>query len=190
MMFEESYNLTLGERVMSKKFLTVLACSAIVMGLAACGETEVKEVSKDTSTKQEAKKDEKKEAANKVYKAGDTVEINGLQITFNSAKFVEANEYAPAKKGKVLEIEFTAKNNSKKQVYFAADELKIADANGTQFETYFGGDSPFINENIAAGNQIQGKMRYDVAQSEKYTGTYKPSFSLDNKTVKYEFTAQ
>lgn len=176
---------------MSKKLLTVLACSAMIAGLSACGATEVKEVSKESSTKQEQpKKDEKKAAESKVYKVGETVEVNGLQITLTSAKFIEPNEYIPAKKGKVLEIDFTAKNNGKKQAYFGAEELKIADANGNQFEGYFGGDGNFMNENIVAGNQIQGKMKFDVAQSDKYVGTYKPNFTLDEKTVKFEFTAQ
>lgn len=124
-----------------------------------------------------------------MYKVGDTVEINGLQVTFNSSKFVEPAEYIKAEKGKVLEITFNAKNNGKKDIYFATSELKIADANGNQFKEYFGGDNPFINENIAPGNQIQGKMLFDVAESDKYTGTYKPTFTLDNKSVKFEFTA-
>ncbi|MGX5538190.1 DUF4352 domain-containing protein [Bacillus wiedmannii] len=171
---------------MHKKIGTIALAGALAFSLAACGETEVKEVSKDNAPKQEEKKDNK--ATSKVYKAGETVEVNGLQITFNSAKFVEANEYVKAEKGKVLEIDFIAKNNGKKDAYFGIDELKIADAGGNQFKEYFGGDHPFMNENIAPGNQITGKMLFDVAESDKYTGTYKPNFTLDDKSVKFEFT--
>lgn len=177
---------------MNKKLLSLLSCCVLTSVLTACGETKVKEVSKTESTKQteSTKKDSKKEAENKVYKVGDTVEINGLQITFTAAKFVEGNEYSPAKKGKVLDLEFTAKNNDKKEKYLGAEELKLADTNGNQFETYFSGDDTFVNENIAAGNQIQGHMRFDVPESEKYIGTFKPNFTLDEKTVKFEFTAK
>ena len=173
---------------MYKKLGTLAMTGALALSLTACGETEVKEVNKKDTTKQEEKK--KDTAENKVYKVGETVEVNGLQITFNSAKFVEPNEYVKAEKGKVLEITFNAKNNGKKEAYFGTEELKIADANGNQFKEYFGGENVFMNENIVPGNQIQGKMLFDVTESDKYTGTYKPNFSLDNKSVKFEFTAQ
>ncbi|AWC32747.1 DUF4352 domain-containing protein [Bacillus cytotoxicus] len=150
------------------------------------GQSALTEVSKNDSPKQEEKKDSK--ADNKVYKIGETVEVNGLQITFNSAKFIEPNEYVKAEKGKVLEITFNAKNNGKKEAYFGAEELKIADANGNQFKQYFAGDNIFMNENIAPGNQIQGKVLFDVAEADKYIGTYKPNFTFDEKSVKFEFT--
>ncbi|OPD49429.1 DUF4352 domain-containing protein [Bacillus thuringiensis] len=171
---------------MYKKLGTIALTGALAFSLAACGETVVKEVSKNDAPKQEQKKEDK--AASKVYKTGETVEVNGLQITFNSAKFVEANEYSKAEKGKVLEIDFSAKNNGKKDAYIGAEELKIADANGNQFKEYFGADNAFMNENVAPGNQITGKMYFDVAESDKYSGTYKPNFTFDEKSVKFEFT--
>lgn len=171
---------------MYKKLGTIALTGALAFSLAACGETEVKEVSKNDAPKQEQKKEDK--TASKVYKTGETVEVNGLQITFNSAKFVEANEYSKAEKGKVLEIDFSAKNNGKKDAYIGTEELKIADANGNQFKEYVGADNAFMNENVAPGNQITGKMYFDVAESDKYTGTYKPNFTFDEKSVKFEFT--
>lgn len=171
---------------MYKKLGTIALTGALAFSLAACGETEVKEVSKNDAPKQEQKKDDK--AASKVYKTGETVEVNGLQITFNSAQFVEPNEYTKPEKGKVLEITFSAKNNGKKDAYIGSEELKIADANGNQFKGYFGADNAFMNENVVPGNQITGKMYFDVAESDKYTGTYKPNFTLDDKSVKFEFT--
>lgn len=174
---------------MLKKLATIALSGSLALSLAACGETEVKEVSKQDAPKQEEKKKKDDKVANKVYKAGETVEVNGLQITFNSSKFVEPDEYIKAEKGKVLEITFTAKNNGKKDAYFGAEELKIADAGGNQFKQYFAGSDTFMNENIAPGNQISGKMLYDVAESDKYVGTYKPNFTLDDKSVKFEFAA-
>ncbi|MCU4770176.1 DUF4352 domain-containing protein [Bacillus toyonensis] len=173
---------------MYKKLGTIALTGALAFSLAACGETEVKEVSKNDAPKQEEKKDKKASTENKVYKIGDTVEINGLQLTFNSAQFVEANEYSKAEKGKVLEITFSAKNNGKKDAYIGTEELKIADAGGNQFKEYFGAENAFMNENVGPGNQITGKMYFDVAESDKYTGTYKPNFTFDEKSVKFEFT--
>ena len=93
---------------------TIALTGALAFSLSACGETEVKEVSKNDAPKQAEKKDKKEKAESKIYKIGDTVEVNGLQLTFSSAKFVEPNEYVKAEKGKVLEIGFNAKNNGKK----------------------------------------------------------------------------
>ncbi|MDI6679454.1 DUF4352 domain-containing protein [Bacillus wiedmannii] len=170
---------------MYKKLGTIALTGALTFSLAACAETEVKEVSKNDAPKQEQKKEDK--AANKVYKIGDTVEVNGLQLTFSSAKFVEPNEYIKPEKGKVLEIAFNAKNNGKKDVYFGTSELKIADAEGNQFKEYFGGGDTFVNENIAPGNQITNKMTFDVPEGAKFTGTFKPTFTFDEKSVKFEF---
>ncbi len=119
---------------MYKKMGTIALAGALAFSLTACDETcdktEVKEVSKNDAPKQEEKKEKKASTENKVYKIGDTVEVNGLQLTFSSAKFVEPTEYAKAEKGKVLEIAFKAKNNGKNDIYFGISELKIADAEG------------------------------------------------------------
>lgn len=72
---------------------TIALTGALAFSLAACGETEVKEVSK-TNLLNKRKKGQKASTENKVYKTGETVEVNGLQITFNSAQFVEPNEYS------------------------------------------------------------------------------------------------
>ncbi|PFT53301.1 hypothetical protein COK67_30975 [Bacillus cereus] len=172
---------------MYKKLGTIALTGALAFSLSACGETEVKEVSKNDAPKQAEKKDKKEKAESKIYKIGDTVEVNGLQLTFSSAKFVEPNEYVKAEKGKVLEIAFNAKNNGKKDIYFGTTELKIADTNGNQFKEYFGGENTFINENIAPGNQITNKMLFDVPEGDKFVGTFKPTFTFDEKSVKFEF---
>ena len=78
---------------------TIALTGALAFSLSACGETEVK-VSKNDAPKQAEKKDKKEKAESKIYKIGDTVEVNGLQLTFSSAKFVEPNEYVKAEKGK------------------------------------------------------------------------------------------
>ncbi|MED0988228.1 DUF4352 domain-containing protein [Bacillus paramycoides] len=172
---------------MYKKMGTIALTGALAFSLAACGETEVKVVSKDNTPKQEEKTDKKASTENKVYKIGDTVEVNGLQLTFSSAKFVEPDEFFQAEEGKVLEITFNAKNNGKKDAYIGIEELKIADADGNQFKEYFGGENIFVNEDIAPGNQITGKMLFDVLEGDKFTGTFKPTFAFDEKSVKFEF---
>ena len=78
---------------------TIALTGALAFSLSACGETEVKEVSK-TMLLNRLKRKIKGKAESKIYKIGDTVEVNGLQLTFSSAKFVEPNEYVKAEKGK------------------------------------------------------------------------------------------
>ena len=123
---------------------------------------------------------------NKVYKIGDIVKINALQLTFNLAKFVEPNEYFPAEKRKVLEIMFNAKNNGKKDEYFRTFKSKIVGAEGNQFKEYVGGENTFVHKDIVPGKQITGKMLFDMQEGDNFTGTYKPTFALAKKSEKLE----
>ena len=75
-----------------KKVISLLG-SLVLMGLlAACGETEVKEVS-NTDKKDEKQELEKVEIPNKPFKVGDIVSVNGLEITITSAKYSERENY-------------------------------------------------------------------------------------------------
>ncbi|MFS0781210.1 DUF4352 domain-containing protein [Bacillus sp. 1P06AnD] len=138
------------------------------------------------------KTEQKKEKSNEpsLYKVGETVELKDIRLTLNSATFVNANQYSPAEKGKVLEVAFTVTNNGKKQAYFGAEEMKISSADGIQHDQYFGMDNTFMNENINPGKTITGKVYYDVPASPKYELIYTPNFSWDEKNITFELIPQ
>ncbi|WP_102692158.1 DUF4352 domain-containing protein [Rummeliibacillus pycnus] len=157
------------------KILKLIIVSAFLMAiLTACGEAEVKQV--DQSTKTTEKKVKK---APTFYKVGDTVSIDGMEIKLVSAKFVKPAEYVKTEKGKVLEIEVSAKNNSANNGFVDNTEFTISDAKGNMQEQYFGFDYTLSGE-VKKGKTMTGKIAFDVPYSKEYELYYEPSFSLKN----------
>jgi len=157
--------------------------------LVGCGSEESTGAQK-VGTSEGSKEEQKEEAKPEIFKVGDVVKLGDLQLTLKSAKYVDAQEFVPSEKGKVLAIEFEASNNGKDQLYFGAEELKISTQDGTQHEEYFGHDDAFMNENIGAGKKIAGKIYFDVPEDSKYELIYTPSFSWDEENITFEITPQ
>jgi hypothetical protein len=156
--------------------------------LTACAETEVKEVNNEKDDGKETKQEEKEK--DKVYKVGETVSVNGVEFTINKASFTNPNQYTAAKNGKVLTMEVTVKNTKKEQVFVDNTEFAIYDKEGNKLEDYFGYDELPLSNDINAGKQLQGKLFYDVPPQDSYELIYAPSFSFDNKEVKFEIVPQ
>jgi Domain of unknown function (DUF4352) len=149
------------------------------------GGTEVEEVSKGSGTKQEQKKEEEK-----VYKIGDTVRVDGLELTITSAKYTNPAPYSEVKNGKVLTIEVQVNNTSDTQKLIDSTEFALYDTNGNKLGEYFGYDELAISGDLNKGKKLAGKLYYDVPQAEKYELIYTPSFSLDGKEIKFEIVPQ
>lgn len=173
---------------MNKKFLGILGAVILSGSLVACG-TEVEDVSGD-APKTEAKEEKKEEAADKVYKIGDTVKVDGLEITFTGASFTDPNEYTEAKKGKVLTIDVATVNNGDSEAFIDNTDFSLYDAEGNKMEDYYGYDQMAISDTINKGKKLQGKLYFDVAEQESYEVIYTPSFSFDSTEVKFEVTPQ
>lgn len=179
-----------------KKLLLLITTLFLTLGLAACGDADSSEPKKvenssnesKQSTDEQAKEEESTE--DQVFKVGDTVELDGTQITLKSATYVEPNEYVPAEKGKVLAIEFETVNNSDEQLYFGSEEFSISTTDGTQHGEYFGMDDGFMNENIDPGKKIAGKIYFDVPEDKQYEIIYSPTFTLENKSITFEVVPQ
>ncbi len=177
---------------MSKKFLSII-CSLIIFGgiLTGCGETEVQDVTDAADPPAEPKQEENEETVeDKVYKIGETVSVNGMEITINSAKFTEPGEYTEATNGKVITLEVTAKNSNDEQAFIDNTEFAVYDSEGNKMEDYYGYDEMAISDNINAGKQLQGKLYFDVKEQQSHEMIYTPSFSLDSKEVKFEITPE
>jgi hypothetical protein len=164
-----------------KKVLAVVGSVAVAGSiLSACGETEVKQTN---GSSDQAKQEQKKEDT--VYKVGDTVSVNGVELTIDSADFTGANDYSPAENGKVLTLEVTAKNTTDSQQFVDNTEFAVYDKDGNKAGDYYGYDQLAISDNVNAGKQLQGKLYFDVPEQESYELIYTPSFSFDGKEVKF-----
>ncbi|MEH7117252.1 DUF4352 domain-containing protein [Neobacillus vireti] len=169
----------------AKKLLGVVVGMMVIGGaLTACGETQVEKVDTKKVAEQPAKK-----AEDKVFAVGDTVKVNGLEVTITKASFTQPNQYTQAEKGKVLTLDMTAKNTGE-SAFIDNTEFNLYDAQGNQLKEYFGYDEMAISGDVNKGKQLTGKLYFDVPQADSYELIYKPSFTLDNKEIKWNIKVQ
>lgn len=164
-----------------KKWLFATAATSALL-LAGCAETSVEDVTKDEKTSASDKKDD----SSKIYKVGDTVKIDGVKVTIESAKFTAADEYAAPEKDKVLTLALKIVNTNKESAYIDSTEFKLYDQDGEQFDDYFGYDDMGISADLNAGKKKSGKLYYDVTNESVYELVYEPLFSWDSKEIKWK----
>lgn len=172
---------------MKKKFALgtagIFLTSALLLGACA---TEVEEVDSE-GAKTEQKAEEK--AEDKVYKVGDTVKVNDLSISITNASYTDPEQYTEAVNGKVLTLEIATENTGD-SAFIDSSEFNLYDAEGNQLDQYFGYMDMPISGDINKGKKLAGKLYFDVPESASYELIYKPSFSFDNKEVKWNIVAQ
>lgn len=56
---------------------------------------------------------------------------------------------------------------------------------GNQLKEYFGYDELSISGVVNKGKKLDGKLYFDIPKAKSYELIYKPSFSLDNKEIKF-----
>ena len=114
----------------------------------------------------------------KVFKIGDTVEYEGLQVTITSAKFTEPEEYSESENGKILTLEVEAFNNSDEELVVDETEFNIYDMEGNVQDSYFGYDESPIAVSFNKGKKASGKLFFDVTEDTQYELIYTPTFSF------------
>ncbi|PFG03036.1 DUF4352 domain-containing protein [Bacillus sp. es.036] len=142
----------------------------------------------DGGSKEEAKSEET--VADKTFKVGDTIDLNGLEITIASAKYIEASEYAPSEQGKILQMEVNVTNNKDDKIFFDSSEFNMYDMDGNTLEQYFGGDDLDISGDVNAGKKLSGTLTYDVPEADAYELIYEPTFSWTDEQVTWEIAPQ
>ncbi|HLS09871.1 DUF4352 domain-containing protein [Lentibacillus sp.] len=191
-----------------KKFVSLLMVALITLVLAACGESEVQEVENDSTESESAdastedgsssegdeaqasggeeqqKSNEgtnESEKEEKVYGIGDTVSIDGMEVTIDSTSWGEQGEFTPAENGNVLRLEVSFHNASADSGFVDNTEFSVYDADGNAVNEYFG--SPDTNTNMFSHDLKQGKkasgvLEYDVPESDFYEVYYEPTFTM------------
>lgn len=167
----------------------IFLTSALLLG--ACGETEVEQVDNGATTEESASTEEKatEEQTDKVFSVGDTVKVNGLQITVAEASYTEPEEYSESANGKILTLVVNTENTGE-SAYIDSNEFNLYDSEGNQLEPYYGYMDMAISGDINKGKKLSGKLYYDVAEAESYELIYKPSFSFDDKEIVWNIAVQ
>ncbi|WP_407708485.1 DUF4352 domain-containing protein [Bacillus altitudinis] len=166
------------------KFMAVLA--GVLLGavlLGACGETDVEKVEgKKASAEQKEKKEKKKD---EVYKVGDTIKVDGLEITITKAAFKKPEQYSTAEKGNVLDLTIETKNSGDDKAFIDNTEFNLYDKEGNKLDSYYGYSEMAISGDINKGKKLSGHLFFDVPKHKSYELIYQPSFSWDDKEIKY-----
>lgn len=158
-----------------KKLLLGSALSTALL-LAACGEMEEPEA--DTSTVEETAGEEtteetettetesteevveeETETVDENLSVGDSVEVDGVTFTLNSATYTdERNEFAEIVPDSVIVLDMTYENNTGSDITVGGDVSVYAD--GTKAESYPIMD--FLMDTISDGRNITGKEGFAI----------------------------
>ncbi|MDG5471372.1 DUF4352 domain-containing protein [Jeotgalibacillus sp. ET6] len=130
------------------------------------------------------------EVSSEVYTVGDTVNIEGMELTINSASFTSPAEYSEAANGTVLTVDVSLKNTNDEQVFIDNTEFAIYDAEGIKMDDYYGYDDMALSDSVNSGKQVNGKLYFDVTEQDTYEMIYTPSFSWESVEITFDITPQ
>lgn len=165
-----------------KKLLFASAVMSLTLLLAACGETTVEKVEKEDSA---TATEEKAETKNEVFAIGDTVNVNGVELTITKAEFTDPAEYSESANGKILTLDVDVNNTSDEQTFVSDTDFGLS-LGDTQADDYYSYDEMALSADLNKGKKKSGKLYYDVEESDTYELIYTPSFSFDDTEVKWD----
>ncbi|TFD97056.1 DUF4352 domain-containing protein [Jeotgalibacillus sp. R-1-5s-1] len=182
-----------------KNYFSLIAVLMVVLLMAACSETTVEKVETETAaaegevTEEAATTEETEpaeEAAPEFFSVGDTVSVDGVNVTITSATFTEPAEYSEAANGKVLTMELAVENTNTESAFVDSTDFSLYDADGNQLNEYYGYDEMSISSDLNAGKKATGKLYFDVPEGTNYELIYTPFFSWDDVEVKWDIAVQ
>lgn len=144
-------------------------------------EVKTETASATTETNEKAPKD-------KVYKVGDVIKVDGIEITLTSAAYTQPAPYSEEKS--VLTVELTAKNKAGSKVYIDNTDFKLYSKDGVGVEEYYSYDENAISTSINQDREVHGKLYYAAEKADEYELIFTPSYSATQQSVHYKLTPQ
>lgn len=149
----------------------------IIVGISACTATFI---DSDSGNKDTSKK---------IYKIGDTVKKDGIEVTITSVEYASAsNEFSTEpENGKAIKVNFKFKNNNDDQVLLQDNDFTCK-VNGENYEQWFGSgdDKATFSHQLNKGNTASGYIYYDVPDSSKYTIEMDATPGMENIKAKWD----
>lgn len=184
-----------------KKFYYLLLAVLLLLLLAACGESQVEEVESSDASEENVEEtetdveteEESLSEEDKVYGIGETVSIDGMEVTIDRATWVEPNEFIAAENGNVLRLEVSFHNKSAESGFVDNTEFSIYDGEGNMIDAYYGSDDADTNMfsiDLKEGKNATGALAFDTAESEFFEVYYEPMFTLkENAEVEWKINS-
>lgn len=171
----------------------VIAIGAIGSGDESANDSGAKKVEtsgSEETAKGKASEEAKKEEGPTTFAVGDTVDLDGLEVTIASAQYVSPNQYTKPEKGKVLQMQVEVTNNTDDKVFFDSTEFNMYDPEGNALDEYYGLDTMDISGEVHPGKKLSGPITYDVPEAETFELIYEPMFSWTEKQIVWEVKPQ
>lgn len=154
--------LEIRRRVSMKKYIILIVCSILL--ITGCSSEETP-----------------KEVVKSEYEIGETAEIKGLNITVNSTRFLEGNEFMKPEPGEQwIAIDMTFENTGKESDYIGAIlELTLKDSEGRSKDyNVFADLNGSLDGNVLPGEKLSGEISFKVSENDtKLLLYYQPTFS-------------
>src|SRR5699024_10840434 len=123
----------------------------------------------------------------KIYAVGDTVEINDVTIKLNSANFTETEGKKDPENEKVLTLDVTVRNKEREDDLLVDNlHFNLTDADGEKMEIYYGYDENDIHGIVPTEKSLDGKLFFDVNDSDHYELTYTPATKENKVTLTFK----
>ena len=183
-----------------KKFLLMLIIVVLSIGFVGCGSnnssTEIsnntEKSNKNDSLSNQSSQSENNENSNSIqnkaeakeHKVGDTIAIDGEELTVTEVKrdYKSGNEYIKPDSGnEYVKITVTIKNSSDDTISVSPYEFKILDGNGVYRACNYILKQTLASTQLAKGGNISGSMTFEVPKNDANLKLiYTPSFWSDD----------
>lgn len=120
-----------------------------------------------------------------IYNVGDTINANGLKITYISAEnYTEGNKYMQPKDGyKYIRIKISAENTSSTDSYISSFDFSCY-CDGKKVDSYYGGETEFEGGSLSKGRKTDGYIYFEVLKNAKDIEIeYETNFWSDKKAI-------
>lgn len=176
------------------KKLCLLIGSLTVIGILLTG-CATKEVDTDYDVFEQKTTNAKEDI---VYKIGETVELDGVQITIDKAYFTKPSKEKPLNNGEILTINLKVYSKPyTKDVYIDESDFLLYEHTGKIGFHYDGYIEQEISGNLSGEKKpdnvvrgVEGKLYFVTTKDQKYELVYKPTFSKKVKEIKFKIIPQ
>ncbi len=170
-----------------KKWWFWLVIGIIVISAVSSGDNETAPSGTTVSTSPETSYTsvETTVAPDPFYHAGDTIDANGLKITYVKAeKHEESNQFMqPAEGCMYVKLFLSVENTANSDRYISSFEFECY-ADGKKQEAHYSSDKSLEGGNLSSGRKDEGYIYFSVpADAQDIEVEYETSFWTDKKAI-------
>lgn len=154
-----------------KKVLLLFIFALFAIGITACGESTISKVDPSEES-------EKENSGVEVFSIGDTVNVDGLNVTLNSVRVSTGDEWLKPEFGKyvILDLSFENTTDQAKNVSTML-QMSLSDDQGYSHGiALYTGTKGSVDGEVGPGRTVRGEVAFDVGDSSFYEFIFEDPF--------------